>query len=151
MGKNRKKQSADLQTNSNLEDLKKPESSSGVLEDIDALFAKKKVLKRKQKEETANEELEEEKRRLEKRQLSVPIGGDIQIRKETKLAGDRTDALRLKSGEWVDDGLGGIFNSEGFTGRRDETGVKVYKAHLFNKKGFGTTKDCPFDCDCCYI
>ena len=46
---------------------------------------------------------------------------------------------------------GGIFNSEGFTGRRDKDGQKIFKAHLFNKKGFGTSNLCPFDCNCCYI
>ena len=51
---------------------------------------------------------------------------------------------------WVDDGLGGKFNRDGFTGRV-EGGVKVFKAHLFNKKEFGQSKDCPFDCNCCFI
>jgi len=69
-----------------------------------------------------------------------------------KLTGDRTDLERLKAGEWVDDGLGGKFNADAYTGRREDgSGLKVFKAHLFNKKGFGTTKECPFDCDCCFI
>ena len=53
--------------------------------------------------------------------------------------------------KWASDGLGGIFNVEGYTGRRDEGGHRVFKAHLMNKEGFGMSKDCPFDCDCCYI
>lgn len=56
-----------------------------------------------------------------------------------------------KSGsKWVDDGLGGVYNSEGFTGRVED-GVKVFKAHLLQKENAGQTPDCPFDCDCCYI
>jgi hypothetical protein len=46
--------------------------------------------------------------------------------------------------------LGGKFNREGYTGRVED-GVKVFKAHVLNKPGFGRSKDCPFDCDCCFI
>lgn len=53
--------------------------------------------------------------------------------------------------KWASDGLGGVFNGEGFTGRRDDGGHRVFKAHLMNRKGNGDTPDCPFDCDCCYI
>jgi hypothetical protein len=53
--------------------------------------------------------------------------------------------------KWASDGLGGIFNGEGYTGRKDEGGHRVFKAHLMNKEGFGMSKDCPFDCDCCFI
>jgi hypothetical protein len=52
---------------------------------------------------------------------------------------------------WATDGHGGVFNGEGFTGRRDDGGHRVFKAHLMNRKGFGTSPDCPFDCDCCFI
>lgn len=52
--------------------------------------------------------------------------------------------------EWVDDGLGGKFNQEGFTGRIED-GVKIFKAHVLNQPKAGTTKDCPFDCSCCFI
>ena len=69
----------------------------------------------------------------------------------SSLSYTRDDAVALGKGEWVNDGLGGIFDSEGYTGRKQEGTGKIYKAHLFNKKGFGTTPDCPFDCDCCYI
>lgn len=51
---------------------------------------------------------------------------------------------------WKDDGLGGKFNAEGYTGRVED-GVKVFKAHVLNKPDFGNTKDCPFDCQCCFI
>lgn len=56
----------------------------------------------------------------------------------------------MKDREWIDDGLGGRFNKEGYTGRT-EGGVKIFKAHLFNQSDFGNTPDCPFDCKCCYI
>ena len=53
--------------------------------------------------------------------------------------------------KWATDGLGGVFNGEGYTGRRDDGGHRVFKAHLMNKKGFGQSPDCPFDCNCCFI
>ncbi|KAL9180122.1 hypothetical protein ACHAXT_008092 [Thalassiosira profunda] len=53
--------------------------------------------------------------------------------------------------KWATDGLGGVFNGEGYTGRRDDGGHRVFKAHLMNKKGFGESPDCPFDCNCCFI
>ncbi len=52
---------------------------------------------------------------------------------------------------WATDGLGGVFNGEGYTGRHDDGGHRVFKAHLMNKKGFGQSPDCPFDCNCCFI
>ncbi|KAL3816266.1 hypothetical protein ACHAXA_008074 [Cyclostephanos tholiformis] len=65
------------------------------------------------------------------------------------------DKIRGKGGEardrWASDGLGGVFNGEGYTGRRDGGGHRVFKAHLMNKRGFGNSPDCPFDCDCCFI
>jgi hypothetical protein len=54
------------------------------------------------------------------------------------------------SQEWVDDGLGGKFNAEGFTGRKEE-GMKIFKAHVLDKPNSGNSKDCPFDCSCCFI
>ena len=53
--------------------------------------------------------------------------------------------------KWASDGLGGVFNGEGYTGRRDDGGHRVFKAHLMNRDGFGDTPDCPFDCQCCFI
>jgi len=55
-----------------------------------------------------------------------------------------------REGEWVDDGLGGVYNAEGFTGRVED-GVKVFKAHILRKQGAGYSPDCPFDCKCCFI
>ena len=70
--------------------------------------------------------------------------------------GDENDNYRTQGGgdngnRWAYDGLGGVFNGEGYTGRRDGGGHRVFKAHLMNRKGFGNSPDCPFDCDCCFI
>jgi Eukaryotic protein of unknown function (DUF1764) len=54
------------------------------------------------------------------------------------------------SGDWMDDGLGGRYNAEGYTGRIED-GMKIFKAHVLSKPNAGQTADCPFDCDCCYI
>ena len=76
-------------------------------------------------------------------------------RKHSKVSSENASVLdrRFAGGSsktWVDDGLGGKFNAEGFTGRKED-GVKIFKAHVLNKPNFGLSKDCPFDCDCCYI
>ena len=70
--------------------------------------------------------------------------------KKNRLEYSRRDVENMKDREWIDDGLGGRFNKEGYTGRT-EGGVKIFKAHLFNQSDFGNTPDCPFDCKCCYI
>lgn len=53
-------------------------------------------------------------------------------------------------GDWVNDGLGGRYNAEGYTGRIED-GVKIFKTHILSKPNAGQTPQCPFDCDCCYI
>ncbi|GAB5363582.1 hypothetical protein AAMO2058_000896000 [Amorphochlora amoebiformis] len=51
---------------------------------------------------------------------------------------------------WIDDGLGGVYDKEGFTGRKTGDGMRIFKAlHSKNKNGGGTPL-CPFNCDCCY-
>jgi Eukaryotic protein of unknown function (DUF1764) len=102
------------------------------LSDIDALFDSKKKQKQNIKAVAETDA---------KKQRSAPT---------ISLNYDRSDTAKLKPREWADDGLGGKFNQEGFTGRKEQ-GVNVYKAHLFNKRDFGKTVDCPFDCDCCFI
>ena len=125
--------------------------SSGI-DEIDSLFATKKERDADQK----HKEAEEEKRQMEQLKLfrqnakSSSLPSSANHAKNKSLAHDRTDVAGMKANEWVNDGLGGVFDVDGFTGRKED-GCKVYKAHLFNKKGFGSTKDCPFDCDCCYI
>lgn len=122
------------------------------LDEIDALFA----LKKEKDIEQKKKEAEDEKKREDQMKFFIDnakhstTAALLKNAKNIKLSYDRTDVQNLKKGDWVNDGKGGVFDSEGFTGRKEE-GLKVYKAHLFNKKGFGTTPDCPFDCDCCYI
>jgi hypothetical protein len=126
---------------------------------IEELFAKKRELKKmKQCSASASSDGNHDDNGPDIQYLTNKnsYGGTTTTKKSSStkklLHGDRSDLERLQSGEWVDDGLGGKFNSDGFTGRRDEqSGFKVFKAHLLNKKGFGTTSLCPFDCDCCYI
>ena len=119
------------------------------LDDIDALFAVKKENDVALKKE---EKAEDERRKKLKHDRSTEKNMYAKSAKKICLSYDRDDVSKLKSGEWAKDGLGGVFNTDGYTGRKEEgSGFKIYKAHLFNKKGFGTTKDCPFDCQCCYI
>ena len=143
------------------------------LDEIDDLFAAKKTADKEHRIQEEKDEKERKKRRRERRaeEAAMALGGSVaaaatagastsaaapaHLRAKAKsvssLSYTRDDAAGLTSGEWANDGLGGIFDSEGYTGRKVEGSMKIYKAHLFNKKGFGTTKDCPFDCDCCYI
>jgi hypothetical protein len=114
-----------------------PEKSEFGLEEIESMFSEKK---RQAKRENIESESKKKKRKSEsapsKRQSNKSMV-------EEKLS-------RGSSSKWVDDGLGGRFNAEGFTGRVEE-GMKVFKAHVLNKPNFGSTKNCPFDCDCCFI
>ncbi|KAL7460668.1 hypothetical protein ACHAXS_001111 [Conticribra weissflogii] len=89
---------------------------------------------------------------------SAPQALQAKAKKLSSLTYTRSDIMELNQSNdkeakdvWASDGLGGIFNGEGYTGRRDDGGHRVFKAHLMNKKDFGMTKDCPFDCDCCFI
>lgn len=124
------------------------------IDEIDELFAiKKETQNAHRKQEQEEEKKREEQRQLYRRNNSKNSSSiNSKNAKNIDLAQDRSDVQKLTKGEWANDGLGGVFDKEGFTGRtEDGTGFKIYKAHLFNKKGFGTTPDCPFDCDCCYI
>ncbi|CAK9034156.1 unnamed protein product [Durusdinium trenchii] len=55
-----------------------------------------------------------------------------------------------RSGDWADDGLGGIYNKEGWTGRHTDDNLRIFKAHLIKVGQGGGSPNCPFDCDCCY-
>ena len=88
---------------------------------------------------------------------SAPEALHAKAMKLGKLSYTRSDLEELndkskseRKDKWACDGLGGIFNGEGYTGRKDD-GHRVFKAHLMNKEGFGQSPDCPFDCNCCFI
>lgn len=123
---------------------------------IDELFAMKKETEHSnKKQEEENEKKREEQRAFFRKNNNDSTSASslfIKNAKTIQLEQDRSDVQKIQRGEWANDGLGGVFDNDGYTGRKqDGTGYKIYKAHLFNKKGFGTTPDCPFDCDCCYI
>ena len=107
-------------------------------DDIDDIFAVKKQRKADDKKQQEADQKEIKKQAAAKKA------------NKKNLTYSRKDVEQMKEKEWVYDGLGGKFNRDGYTGRV-EGGVKVFKAHLFNKSGFGDTKDCPFDCKCCFI
>jgi len=146
--------------------------TKGGLDLIDDLFAAKRTADKQQKIQDEKDEKERKRRRRERRAeaaeaaaassagpgssgsaaaAAAPSHLRAKAKSMSSLSYTRDDAGGLKGGEWANDGMGGIFDSEGYTGRKADGGMKIYKAHLFNKEGFGTTKDCPFDCDCCYI
>lgn len=102
--------------------------------EIDSLFSEKKKKQQDAKDEDAAAAVAAKKKKSKKPKQSTS-----------------SPSFRGNPNEkWTDDGLGGVYNADGFTGR-NEDGVRVFKAHLFNKPEFGSTKDCPFDCNCCFI
>lgn len=173
-------------------------SSSSALDEIETLFATKKlqakqtqqqiqqqqeldrIERQRRKEAKADEEADEWKLRgassatastagaSRKGEAVAPAAYHAQA-VQLKLTYTRSDLVQLNNSsstnnnnnnskssknhneKWASDGLGGIFNTEGYTGRKDEGGHRVFKAHLMNREGFGMSPDCPFDCDCCYI
>lgn len=71
--------------------------------------------------------------------------------KKYKSEGSGKPKAKDLGGDWVDDGLGGVYNSEGFTGRTED-GCRIFKAHVIqHRPDAGRTELCPFDCDCCYM
>ncbi|GFH45951.1 hypothetical protein CTEN210_02425 [Chaetoceros tenuissimus] len=144
--------------NTDEDSLKKPKpshdeksSTQSGLDDIDDLFASKKEREIEQKKRQKEEErVQTAKKEFFKKNAQTSEGASLAKAKKKSLVGDKSDVQDVKKNEWVNDGLGGVFDRDGYTGRKED-GMKVYKAHLFNKKGFGTTPDCPFDCQCCFI
>ena len=110
------------------ESAKKPKAKHSGLDEIDSLFAEKKKHK---KEEEASKQKHQSKKPHHSAKKPPP-----------RASASTTD--------WVDDGLGGKYNSEGYTGRVED-GMKIFKTHLLQSSKSGSTPDCPFDCDCCYI
>jgi len=111
----------------------------GGIEEFDMLFSDKK----KQDKQTKEEEAKMEAARKAAKKARYKNDGASSSSKKNQ----STDASGTA---WVDDGLGGKFNKEGYTGRVED-GIKIFKRHILNKPGAGNTKDCPFDCNCCFI
>jgi hypothetical protein len=114
--------------------------SDGGIDEFDKLFSEKKKLDQQTKQEEENREAA--KKAARKARYKNDGASSSNCKKIHSTDVDRT--------EWVDDGLGGIYNKEGYTGRIED-GVKIFKRHILNKPGAGDTKDCPFDCNCCFI
>jgi len=119
----------------------KKSTKNDFVEEMEALFSEKKRMKKEEVTKESSIPSTQERPKLDTRSADA---------KSITLQGDRNDLSKIKEGEWVQDGLGGVFDKEGFTGRNQD-GYRIYKAHLMNKPGFGRSKKCPFDCDCCYI
>lgn len=107
---------------------KSKEGSKRGFDEIDSLFEGKK---KRQKDD--------QKRKADQKQAAAK-----------NKAKKKPPPSRSGKGEWVDDGLGGVYNNEGYTGRIED-GIKVFKAHVLQKPNAGQTAKCPFDCDCCFI
>ena len=112
---------------------RKDDASNG-FDEIESLFAEKKQQKREQKSE----------------RTAAPQQSSSSSKEYAKGFRKEDSVSNNCSARWTDDGLGGRFDPEGFTGRVDQ-GMKIFKAHVLNKPNFGSGKDCPFDCDCCFI
>lgn len=132
------------------------------INEIDELFHNAAVAKKEEKKK--QQQQQQQKRQTRQTQQQCIMNNSKKAIVNFKCNYDRSDIIQLeqqdpqtkqtaaKASTWASDGLGGVFNAEGYTGRQETTsGYKIYKAHLFNKKGFGNTKDCPFDCQCCFI
>mmetsp|Transcript_13196 Transcript_13196/g.28559 ORF Transcript_13196/g.28559 Transcript_13196/m.28559 type:complete len:127 (+) Transcript_13196:38-418(+) len=79
---------------------------------------------------------------------SRPSGGPARNKRPTM--GSADDMLG-RDKAWKDDGLGGVYNPEGWTGRRtNEDGLRIFKTHLLKIGQGGETQECPWDCSCCF-
>ena len=119
-------------------DSNKERKRTGINE-FDQLFSEKKKKDRQTKEDEANREAAR-KAAKKARYKSDRASSSSKKKHSTDTSGTN----------WVDDGLGGKYNKEGYTGRVED-GMKIFKRHILNKPGAGSTKDCPFDCNCCFI
>ena len=112
----------------------------GNIDEFDMLFSEKKKQDQQSKKEEAKEEAAI--KAAKKAKYKSDDGGSSSSK--------RNHSSDTNGKAWVDDGLGGKYNKEGYTGRVQD-GIKIFKRHILNKKGAGQSKDCPFDCDCCFI
>jgi hypothetical protein len=128
---NRKKRSRELK---NPPKQRRKDDGSNGFDEIETLFAEKKNQKREQESE----------------RTVAPQQSSSHFKERAKRPRTEDSVSKKCSARWTDDGLGGKYDPEGFTGREHQ-GMKIFKAHLLNKPTFGSGKDCPFDCDCCFI
>ena len=114
-------------------------------DDIESIFDQKK---KQQLQEREKQDLDEQQKQQQRQQRRSKM-----TKSSRPPSTATTDTGRTKTSEWVNDGLGGIYNHEGYTGRTSEDGMKIFKAHVISKniQNAGQTKDCPFDCNCCFI
>lgn len=117
-----------------------PKSSDGGLDEIESLFATKKQRKQQEKEQ--------QKKNATIRKNNKKRNPSPQARPTTSI--NNNNGNNNDDDEWIDDGLGGKYNSEGYTGRIED-GMKIFKTHLLQSNKSGTTPECPFDCSCCFI
>mmetsp|Transcript_12322 Transcript_12322/g.44929 ORF Transcript_12322/g.44929 Transcript_12322/m.44929 type:complete len:148 (+) Transcript_12322:38-481(+) len=110
---------------------------------IDDIFTSAKQRKQAREAEREREEEQLRKELEAKEQKEAQLQARI-ARLEAK-QGDASKAT------WTDDGLGGIYNEEGWTGRKTNDGMRIFKTHVLNARAGGLTKKCPFDCNCCFI
>ncbi|MGK3747634.1 MAG: hypothetical protein ACI8RD_004392 [Bacillariaceae sp.] len=110
---------------------------TSAIDEFDALFSDKKKQDKQTKKEEAVEEAAIKAAKKARRKNDGPSSSS-------------SSSTSFRGEDWVDDGLGGKFNKEGYTGRVED-GIKIFKAHILNKPKSGQTNDCPFDCDCCFI
>ena len=85
-----------------------------------------------------------------KEKKAIQCEKKLEKKQETRKRLRKDDSAQASLQLWKDDGLGGKFNAEGFTGRTQD-GFRVFKKHVMNKPNSGNTRDCPFDCNCCFI
>ena len=112
-------------------------SAAGFMNEIDSLFADKKKKLKQQKVESREAAAKKTAAKKKARQQDRP-------------ASTNNNSSSNGHDQWRNDGLGGKYNSEGYTGRTVD-GCKVFKTHLLQSDKSGSTPDCPFDCSCCYI
>jgi len=114
--------------------------------EIENIFGQKK----KQKENSKPEEAEGEKKSTKAGSNSAPTNGVIKKTKKKKPRIRGSADNILGDDEWKDDGLGGVYDKNGWTGRTTEDGLRIYKKHLLKiQEGGGESELCPFDCECC--